>query len=97
MPVKRPVAPLSRRTQRPPMFTGPQCRAARGLLNWSIARLAEAAGVSWRTVQRAEASEGVPRMHIATLEKIQAALEAAGVELISRSNGGVGVRMRHAR
>jgi hypothetical protein len=33
-------------------------------------------------------------MHIATLEKIQAALEAAGVEFIQRSNGGVGVRLR---
>jgi hypothetical protein len=28
------------------------------------------------------------------LEKIQAAIEAAGVEFIQRSNGGVGVRLR---
>jgi hypothetical protein len=48
-------------------------------------------GVSWRTIQRAEASE---RMHIATLEKIQQALEAAGVEFLQRSNSGVGVRLR---
>jgi hypothetical protein len=48
----------------------------------------------WRTIRRAEASEGVPRMHIATLEEIQHALEAAGVEFIQRSNGGAGVRLR---
>jgi hypothetical protein len=33
-------------------------------------------------------------MHIDTLEKIQHALEAAGVEFLQRSNGGVGVRLR---
>jgi hypothetical protein len=92
--VKRPVARSASRSQPFPMFTGPQCRAARGLLGWSVAQLAQAAGVAWRTIQRAEASEGVPRMHIATLEKIQAALEAAGVEFIQRSNSGVGVRLR---
>jgi hypothetical protein len=54
-----------------PMFTGPQCRAARGLLGWSVQQLAEAAGVSWRSVQRAKAATGIPRMHVATLEKIQ--------------------------
>jgi hypothetical protein len=92
---KRSIATSQQHPQRFPMFTGPQCRAARGLLGWSVARLAEAAGVSWRTIQRAEASQGVPRMHIDTLEKIQFALEGAGVEFIARSNGGVGVRLRH--
>jgi transcriptional regulator with XRE-family HTH domain len=78
------------------MFTGPQCRAARAFLGWSVAELAKAAGVSWRTIQRAEASEGVPRMNIATLEKIQGALEAAGIEFLARSNGGVGVRLKRS-
>jgi hypothetical protein len=37
--------------------------------------LARQAGISPRTVARAETADGVPRMHIATLEKIKAASE----------------------
>jgi hypothetical protein len=34
------------------------------------------------------------RQNVATLNKIQAAFEAAGIEFLQRSNGGVGVRLR---
>jgi transcriptional regulator with XRE-family HTH domain len=80
------------------MLTGAQIRAARALLNWSAAELARRARVSPRTVHTAERSEGVPRTQVGTLQKIQAALEAGGVEIIpaNRGNhgGGPGVRLR---
>jgi hypothetical protein len=62
------------------------------MLAWSVVELARRAGVAWRTIQRAElAGSAVPRMHIATLEKIRDALEAGGIEFLQasqRSNGG---------
>jgi transcriptional regulator with XRE-family HTH domain len=92
------IAARLRRSQPPVMPTGQQIRAARAMLRWSAAHLARQAGVSWRTIQRAEAAEGVPRMHIDTLEKIKAAFEAAGIEFLQasqRSNGGgPGIRRR---
>jgi predicted transcriptional regulator len=81
------------------MPTGEQIRAARAMLGWSITELSRQAGVSWRTVQRAEAAgASVPRMHIATVEKLQRALEDGGIEFLQasqRSNGGgAGIRRR---
>jgi transcriptional regulator with XRE-family HTH domain len=75
------------------MPTGEQIRAARALLRWSAAQLARAAGVSWRSVQRAESAVGVPRMHTATLDAIRRALDAEGIEFLQNSNG-QGVRLR---
>jgi DNA-binding XRE family transcriptional regulator len=102
--LERPKAPemlVAARSPRPQpvgMPTGEQIRAARAMLGWSVATLASRAGVSWRTIQRAEAAgDQVPRMHIATVEKIQGALEAEGVEFLragQRSNGGPGIRRR---
>ena len=83
-----------RRHQQPyVMPTGQQIRAARAMLRWTAAELARNAGVAWRTVQRAEAEDGVPPMHVATLQKIQRALEAGGIEFTSGGNG-PGIRMR---
>jgi ribosome-binding protein aMBF1 (putative translation factor) len=93
-----PVATPPSRPQPVVMPTGEQIRAARAMLGWSVATLASRAGVSWRTIQRAEAAgDQVPRMHIATVEKIQGALEAEGIEFLragQRSNGGPGIRRR---
>jgi predicted transcriptional regulator len=93
-----PVAAPPSRPQPVGMPTGEQIRAARAMLGWSVAILASKAGVSWRTIQRAEAAGNqVPRMHIATVEKIQGALEAEGIEFLragQRSNGGPGIRRR---
>lgn len=77
-----------------PMITGPQARAARALLGWSVQRLSEESGVSPRSIHTAEQSPGVPRMTVALIERLQQALERGGVEFLQRSNGGVGVRLR---
>jgi transcriptional regulator with XRE-family HTH domain len=79
------------------MLTGPQIRAARGLIGWSIATLADKAGVGYQTVHRAETAEGVPSTTATNLFAIQRALEAAGVVFLDEHehrDGGVGVRLR---
>ena len=52
------------------------------------------AGVSWATVKRFEGSDGVPPSRSGTLERVQAALEAAGVEFIGDPVKAPGVRLR---
>jgi transcriptional regulator with XRE-family HTH domain len=77
------------------MITPQQCRAARGLLDWSQGDLAERAGVGIVTVRQFEASVHNPRR--ATHEVIRRAFEAAGVEFIDENGGGPGVRVREGR
>jgi transcriptional regulator with XRE-family HTH domain len=74
------------------MITAAQCRAARGLLDWTQQYLADRAGVGIVTVRQVEAGINEPRK--ATLEVIRRALEGAGVEFIDDNGGGPGVRMR---
>ena len=74
------------------MITSAQCRAARGLLDWTQQELAERARVGIVTVRQVEAGLTEPRR--ATLEVIRRALEGAGVEFINENGGGPGVRLR---
>lgn len=76
------------------MLTPAQCRAARGLLDWTQADLAREAAVGIVTVRQLEAGIGSPRN--ATLDVIRRALERAGVEFIEPNGGGPGVRLRKA-
>ncbi len=57
-----------------------QCRAARALLNWTQAVLAERAGVARKTVADFELGERV--LHVRTRRDIMATLEAAGIEFV---------------
>jgi len=70
-----------------------QIRAARGLVGWSQNRLAEAAGLSRATVNRAETIE----ISSAAAAAIQRALEKAGVIFVDENGEGPGVRLRKAR
>jgi transcriptional regulator with XRE-family HTH domain len=74
------------------VVTPAQCRAARGLIEWSQRELAEHAGVGIVTIRQLEAGSHEPRR--ATLEVVRQALEAAGVEFIDENGGGAGVRLR---
>jgi predicted transcriptional regulator len=74
------------------MLTPAQCRAARGLIDWSQMDLAEHAGVGIVTIRQLEAGNHEPRR--ATLDVVRRALEAAGVEFIAENGGGPGVRLR---
>lgn len=66
------------------MLTGIQIRAALAGIGWSRADLAEASGVSPRTVQRVCEADGVPSTQADNLAAIEAALAARGVEFIER-------------
>ena len=71
-------------------MTPAQCRAARGLLDWTQDELAAKAAVSVVTVRNFEKGRSSPQR--ATLEVVRRALEAVGVEL---TNGGQpGVRLK---
>jgi transcriptional regulator with XRE-family HTH domain len=74
------------------MVTAAQCRAARGLLDWSQQDLATRAGVGIVTVRQLEGGVNEPRR--ATLEVVRRAFESAGVEFIEENGGGPGVRLR---
>jgi transcriptional regulator with XRE-family HTH domain len=73
-----------------------QFRAARGLLGWSQSELASRAGLSLPTVKRVEAGLG-PRVSDDARAKLQAALEAGGIQFIGEDGGGAGVRFRKPR
>jgi transcriptional regulator with XRE-family HTH domain len=77
------------------MITSAQCRAARGLLDWTQQELADRAGLGIVTVRQFEAGLNEPRR--ATLEVIKRALEAAGVEFIDENGGGPGLRLRKSQ
>lgn len=68
-----------------------QARAARGLIDWTLDRLASACGLPKRTLVRFEGGETTPRP--TTVAAIRSALEAAGVEFIAENGGGAGVRL----
>lgn len=73
-----------------------QIKAARALLGWSQRDMAQAAGVSLPTIWRLEAADGDLGGRQSTIEAIQHALEAAGVDFIAENGGGPGVRLAHA-
>jgi transcriptional regulator with XRE-family HTH domain len=74
------------------MVTPAQCRAARGLLDWSQQDLASQAGVGIVTIRQVEADATEPRR--ATLVVVRQAFERAGIEFIAENGGGPGVRLR---
>jgi len=75
-------------------MTPAQCRAARGLVDWSQADLASAANVGLSTLRNFEAGRSVPMAN--NLTAIRAALEAAGVIFVAENGEGAGVRLKKA-
>lgn len=63
-------------------MNGEQIRAARALLGWTAADLAEASGVSYPTVQRMDAAKGLVSGRHETVEAIRRALEAQGIQFL---------------
>lgn len=76
------------------MIAPDQCRAARSLLGWSAQQVADAAGVGIATIKRFESKQPV---QVATVERIKACLEVAGVTFLEPGQpsvgGGAGVRL----
>ncbi len=74
------------------MLTGTQVRMARAAVGWGVRELAEKANINPNTVSRIE--NGGDALG-STLDRIQAALEDAGVIFIHRNeDGGPGVRLK---
>jgi transcriptional regulator with XRE-family HTH domain len=73
------------------MITAKQIRAGRALLGWTAQELATAAGTSIDAIQRLETEKvAIAKARAGTIQKIENALAAAGVDLLN----GNGVRIR---
>ena len=72
-------------------ITPAQCRAARALIGWSQYDLEAKSRVAQKTIADFEQAKRDPRAD--TLERLQSALEAGGVEFVPENGGGPGVRL----
>lgn len=61
---------------------GEQIRAARALLGWTAADLAEKSGVSYPTIQRLDATKGPVGGRFETVDAVRRALESAGIQFL---------------
>jgi transcriptional regulator with XRE-family HTH domain len=68
-----------------------QLKMARAAVGWGVRDLAKKAGVTANTVTRIENGADAKQ---STIDRLQHALEAAGVEFIDENGGGPGVRLR---
>ena len=68
-----------------------QVKMARAAVGWGVRELAKRAGLSANTVTRIENGADAKQ---STMDRLQQALESAGVEFIDENGGGPGVRMR---
>ena len=68
------------------IFTPVQCRMARAALGWGVRELAAAAKVSTDTVARFERGDELKER---TIDALQRALEAAGIEFTNGDQPGV--------
>jgi len=70
-----------------------QCRAARGIMDWSQAELASRSNLSESTIRDFEKKRRIPGPN--NLAAIRAALQAAGVEFIDDERGEGVVKLRN--
>lgn len=74
------------------MVTPSQVRMARAALKIGVRDLAKMANVTTATITRYENERG--GLQADTRDKIQSALESAGVEFVPENGGGAGVRLK---
>jgi transcriptional regulator with XRE-family HTH domain len=67
-----------------------QLKMARAAVGWGVRELAKKAGVTANTVTRIENGADAKQ---STMDRLQHALEAAGIEFIQENGGGPGVRL----
>lgn len=75
-------------------MTPEQCRAARAMVAISQDDLAAQSSVAKATIAAFELGQRQP--YVSTLDKLQTALEAAGVVFLPENGNGPGVAMRKA-
>jgi transcriptional regulator with XRE-family HTH domain len=76
------------------IITGRQIAAARVLLGFGQAELADRSSISVPTLERMEASKGPAAGLANNVGAVRRALELAGVEFMAENGGGPGVRLR---
>lgn len=76
------------------MIISEQIRAARQLLRITADDLANLSGVGVATIRRYELMTGVPSGNARSVEAIQQALEAGGVEFVGTPEDRPGVRLK---
>lgn len=76
------------------MISGPQCTAARALVEISRAKLSRRSGVSVPIIEKFERKAGRPTDD--EVGAIVRALEELGAVFIAENGGGVGVRLKFA-
>ncbi len=74
------------------MLDGRQIRAARAMLGWSREDLLKAAGISMSALLRMESGQADSRG--STLSKVIHALASAGIELVYRDDGAIGILLK---
>jgi transcriptional regulator with XRE-family HTH domain len=74
--------------------TPEQCRAARGLLNWTQADLSARVSISAVSIR---AFEKGGEMRESNMKLLRLTFEAAGVQFIPENGGGAGVRLAKPR
>jgi transcriptional regulator with XRE-family HTH domain len=77
------------------VLTGAQIRAARALLNISVAQLAAQTGLAINTIRRAEGTNEVASITPVNMALIRSTLEKDGVEFIEADQHGAGVRFKN--
>lgn len=77
------------------MITGPQCRAARALVEFSRDRLAQLSGIDASTIEQFERKLGAPSDE--QIKVLTDTLEKAGALFIPENGGGAGVRLKFNR
>jgi len=75
---------------------GENIRAARAILGWTANDLAKAAGISYPTIQRLDATRGKVSGRYDTIEAIRNTLEAQGIQFLESGTValGAGVALR---
>ncbi len=76
------------------MITSEQLRAARAMLRWEQTTLADNSKVSTATIKRIEGRSGPIEANQTTIDALQRALEAAGIEFTNGGQPGVRIRKR---
>jgi len=79
------------------LLTAAQIRGARGLLDWSQQKLAEATKLSVQTIKRMEGAKGPEGSTEANVDAVRRVLETAGVVFLdpkTNKDGGAGVRLK---
>lgn len=75
------------------MLSGVQIKMARSALDWTLKDLADACGISEKTIRRLESETKIQSTTVKTLASVKSTLEAAGIEFIGSPDDGPGVRL----